>query len=63
MPVTSVRSTGMPRMLPLLRILTSSAFSSLNRKSASSRISVPRKASRMWNSGETVEAPLAKKGL
>ena len=36
---------------------------SLKRKSASSKISVPRKASRMWKIGETVEAPLAKKPL
>jgi hypothetical protein len=43
--------------------LDDSAFSSLNRKSASSRISVPRKASRIWKIGETVLAPLAKNGL
>jgi hypothetical protein len=58
-----VRNTGRPRTLPLLRILTISARSSLKRKSASSKMSVPRKASRVWKIGDTVDAPLAKNPL
>jgi hypothetical protein len=49
--------------LPLLRIFTISAFSSLKRKSPSSMTSVPRKASSVGKIGETVDAPLAKKDL
>ncbi len=61
--VGSLRSTGKPRALPLLRIFTISARSSENRKSPSSMTSVPRHASRIRKSGETVEAPLAKIAL
>jgi hypothetical protein len=58
-----VRRTGRPRVFPLLRIFTISARSSLNRKSASLKTSVPLNASRAWKIGEIVEAPLAKNGL
>ena len=47
----------------LLRIFTTSARSSLKRKSASSKINVPLNASSVWKIGETVEAPLAKNPL
>ena len=52
----------MPFTLPLFRILTISLVASLKRKSASSRINVPPNRSSVWNMGETVDAPLAKKG-
>jgi hypothetical protein len=40
-----VRSTGMPRVVPLFSTFVSCAVASEKRKSASSRISVPWKAS------------------
>ena len=55
--------TGEPLLFPLLRILTISALSSLQRKSPSSMMSVPRKASRIWNIGDMVEAPVVNTGL
>jgi hypothetical protein len=60
---TSVRNTGIPLTLPLLRIFTMSALSSLRPKSPSSIRRVPRKLSRIWKIGDTVEAPLANTGL
>lgn len=59
--VINVRSTGKPRTFPLFKILTISAFSSLKRKSASSKMSVPLKAFSVWKLGDTVDVPLAKK--
>ena len=58
-----VRRTGSPRTVPLLRIFTRSAVLSENRRSASSRTSVPPKLSSVRKIGETVEAPEAKKPL